>query len=354
MKTIRLIFTRDYDQWLNEMIRNSLVRDCPKIWGLGLTDQITYFNGKTFAWYRYATDMEKLKSFLVSRPLNAEIFSARERKRFFTNIQHLRDLIQISPKSIRNPSGHLRTLTRLFKDIYPYYPLGIFIAGPWRDDFMRVHGPAGKPTLKHLYAMREQSEGVLKLIGLFLREWVGPKMKAAGYPAEFFRLLTVAEVQTFVNHARLPRKTDLIRRNKGYICQAGKIYPVKNFFTFLKQHGLQAENPDAKNRNNTIRGTVAHPGRNITGKVQLIFNSYDVRKFKPGSILVTPMTSPEYLLAMRTAKAIITDEGGLTCHAAITAREIKKPTIIGTRVASKCLKNNQKIALDAKNGVITT
>jgi pyruvate,water dikinase len=64
------------------------------------------------------------------------------------------------------------------------------------------------------------------------------------------------------------------------------------------------------------------------------------------------MTQPEFLPAMKKAVAIITDEGGLTCHAAIVARELKRPCIIGTKNATKILRDGDYVEVDANNGII--
>ena len=64
------------------------------------------------------------------------------------------------------------------------------------------------------------------------------------------------------------------------------------------------------------------------------------------------MTRPEFLPLMSKASAFITDEGGITCHAAIVAREMKKPCIIGTKIGTKALKDGDMIEVDADKGVV--
>jgi pyruvate,water dikinase len=64
------------------------------------------------------------------------------------------------------------------------------------------------------------------------------------------------------------------------------------------------------------------------------------------------MTTPDFVPAMRKAVAIITDEGGITCHAAIVSRELGKPCIIGTKIATKALKDGDVVEVDADNGVV--
>jgi len=101
-----------------------------------------------------------------------------------------------------------------------------------------------------------------------------------------------------------------------------------------------------------IKGQVASsPVKKIEGKVQVIL---DISKqdFKKGNILVTTMTRPEFVPLMRKAKAIITDEGGLTSHAAILSREMKKVCVIGTKIATKVLKDGDLVEVDANKGIV--
>ena len=101
-----------------------------------------------------------------------------------------------------------------------------------------------------------------------------------------------------------------------------------------------------------ITGTCANPGY-AEGKVHIVNSPEDMKDFEEGNILVSIATNPMIVLAMKKAAAIITDEGGLTCHAAIVSRELGKPCVIGTKHASKILKNNEQIVVDASKGIIT-
>ncbi len=101
-----------------------------------------------------------------------------------------------------------------------------------------------------------------------------------------------------------------------------------------------------------IKGHVASaPVNKIVGKVQIIFDT-SMQEFEKGNILVTTMTRPDFVPLMRKAAAIVTDEGGLTCHAAIISRELGIPCIIGTRIATKALKDGDTIEMDLRKGVV--
>ena len=67
---------------------------------------------------------------------------------------------------------------------------------------------------------------------------------------------------------------------------------------------------------------------------------------------MTMMTTPDYVPAMRKASAVVTDEGGITCHAAIFSREINKPCVIGTKFATQVLKDGDIVEVDADNGIV--
>lgn len=100
-----------------------------------------------------------------------------------------------------------------------------------------------------------------------------------------------------------------------------------------------------------IKGMTGSGGKIIRGKAKIIFDPKS-SNINDGDILVTSMTRPEFLPLMQKAMAFITDEGGITCHAAIVAREMGKPCVIGTRVATKVLKDDDYIEIDADKGTV--
>lgn len=100
-----------------------------------------------------------------------------------------------------------------------------------------------------------------------------------------------------------------------------------------------------------LKGQVAQPGK-ARGRVRLVFGSQHNSKVKRGDILVSVSTSPQLLPAMKLAAAFITDMGGITSHAAIVAREFRKPCIVGTKNATKILHDGDLVEVDADKGVV--
>jgi pyruvate,water dikinase len=88
------------------------------------------------------------------------------------------------------------------------------------------------------------------------------------------------------------------------------------------------------------------------GKVHVIEDVSKIGEFKKGEVLVTRMTDPDWVPIMRIASAIVTDEGGRTCHAAIIGRELGIPAIVGTGSATKMLKTGQEVTVDCTSGSV--
>jgi phosphoenolpyruvate synthase/pyruvate phosphate dikinase len=100
-----------------------------------------------------------------------------------------------------------------------------------------------------------------------------------------------------------------------------------------------------------FKGAIAFKGK-VVGKVRILRTINDIQNFIDGDILVANQTTPEFVPAMKKAKAIITDQGGITSHAAIIARELKVPCIIGTKIATRVLKDGDIVEVDANAGIV--
>ncbi|HET9850357.1 MAG TPA: PEP-utilizing enzyme [Candidatus Saccharimonadales bacterium] len=101
-----------------------------------------------------------------------------------------------------------------------------------------------------------------------------------------------------------------------------------------------------------ISGLCACPGQ-ASGKVRIVPSSGVDKDFPHGAVLVCAVTTPEFVPLMQKASAIVTDQGGILSHAAIVARELKKPCIVGTGNATKLLKNGQPVTVDAGAGTLS-
>jgi len=100
-----------------------------------------------------------------------------------------------------------------------------------------------------------------------------------------------------------------------------------------------------------LRGLGAAPGRG-SGEVRILRNVEDGARLKEGDVLVTVMTAPDWVPLMRKASAIVTEQGGMTCHAAIVSRELGIPAVVGTDTATSTLKDGTLVTVDGRTGDI--
>ncbi len=191
----------------------------------------------------------------------------------------------------------------------------------------------------------ETEDFVFKSIDLLL------KKAAELLPQEYKRhanFLTYSEII-----GKLPSIQILEKRRGGYIYYQGIVYAEINKNEFAKKHNLKIiqNNLITKEQTNEIYGKAAFKGR-VIGEVRIVFEISDMEKINTGDILVTSMTTPDLIAISRNFSAIITDEGGMLCHAAIISREFKKPCIIGTKIATQVLHDGDLVEVDADNGIV--
>lgn len=100
-----------------------------------------------------------------------------------------------------------------------------------------------------------------------------------------------------------------------------------------------------------IRGLGVSPGQG-SGKAKIILKVKDIANLEKGEVLVTEMTTPDWVPAMKKASAIVTNLGGKTCHAAIVSRELGVPCIVGTKNGTEVIKDGQIVTVDGKRGLV--
>ncbi len=131
-------------------------------------------------------------------------------------------------------------------------------------------------------------------------------------------------------------------KDKGYIYTGAR---AKGFIKRLKIEREVIKKVDE------FTGTCACPGKK-RGRVKIINIPEEMAKMNQGDIMVAHTTFPALVPAMKKAIAIVTDDGGLTCHAAIVARELKKPCVVGTKIATRVLQDGDMIEVDATKGIV--
>ncbi|MEK7203424.1 MAG: PEP-utilizing enzyme, partial [Patescibacteria group bacterium] len=166
-------------------------------------------------------------------------------------------------------------------------------------------------------------------------------------PGEMISLLQQKNIA--ISKIKKKRKIVIIvRDNKGTKIIEGK---KAKFFEKKVKLILGIKKEKIESKPSIVKGFSANKGK-VSGIVKIILTSKDFKKLKNNEILVTTMTSVDFIPIMEKAAAFITNEGGITSHAAIVAREMNKPCIIGTKIATRVLKDGDLVEVDANNGVV--
>lgn len=143
---------------------------------------------------------------------------------------------------------------------------------------------------------------------------------------------------------------NLRNENKEIIDDLAEIKQIQKYFLKLDKESKKTKSGDE------ISGQVAYnPKKTIKGSVVIIKDKSELKTKNHlinGRILVAIQTTPHFIPYVKKAKAIITDEGGLTCHAAIIARELSIPCVVGTKTATQFLRDNDSVEINTDNGII--
>src|SRR3989338_371823 len=228
---------------------------------------------------------------------------------------------------------------------------------------IKINNEVCKPTLPKLTSHGRKPFEIKLPHGHVLKGWFGYKL--AGSVKEYYGFNTFRRGRLITTYDKIGLSRDTkakqivgelyidhvpVSHNKRqWITQSEEYKIVANELTkFLRDYDLR--------QNKIVTGFPAHPGR-VEGTARVLFlgartNAKDLERIKPGDILVTSMTRPQYLLQIRRAGAIVTDMGGMLCHAAIVSREFNIPCIVGTQNGMQKIKDGQRIIVDANEGVV--
>lgn len=213
---------------------------------------------------------------------------------------------------------------------------------------------SGKVTPDYYVVDKNNGKIIEKMIAkketMIVREEKG-KTKEVKTPAELLekQVLTDDEIARIAELGKRVEKHYNFPQDIEWAVADGKVFLLQSRpMTALYEKEGEKEESAAKI---LVKGLGASPGT-TSGKVVILKSSNELERVKEGNVLVTVMTNPDMVPAMKRAVAIVTDDGGMTCHAAIVSRELGVPCIVGTGNATKVLKENDFITVDGFRGII--
>ena len=204
-----------------------------------------------------------------------------------------------------------------------------------------------------LYVISKDGKIISKKIGKKtikrIRDFASDTTVTVPVPKEFVeaQVLDENEMLQLVDFGKILEKHYGRAQDVEFAIEKSKVYIVQT-----RAVTTEAKKEEAKITGEPIlKGLGSSPGI-ATGRVRIVKNLEDIEKVEKGDILVTKMTSPDLVPTMSKCSAIITDEGGVNCHASIVAREMGIPCIVGTKNATSALKDGEIVTVDAYNGAI--
>ncbi len=218
---------------------------------------------------------------------------------------------------------------------------------------LRKTSPMTKKTINLLDALleiRDQRKAFWLKILLPFKNWLTKFAAIYGLSYEDACWLTWDE-QCLLGQSQRSKFLKTIRGRKNN-CIACYGLGKKDFIIFTKKDAMDIiEALFRKEKIKTLSGMPACNGK-ITGKIRIILGKAEIKKFKEGYILVASHTTPDYVSIMKKAKAILTERGGITSHAAIISRELGIPCVVGIRGLIGNLKDGDLVEVDADKGVV--
>ncbi len=274
------------------------------------------------------------KYFWISN--NYAIQTKRDTQFFYERLKKLDNKIKNVDEELRKTSNQIKETIQKKKEIIQELKLD--------KEFLNLI------KISELFAyMQDQRKKRVTICNhyqrLFLEE-VGKRLKL---PVEEMEYTVYPELREMLLEKKFDRKK-LQSRKRHSLCifnkEGWKVFDGKVVDDIYKE--IFEVKPEGIEE---LKGTVASKGL-ATGKIRLIHKIKDMEHMQKGEIIVSSMTRPEMVVAMKKAAAIITDEGGITSHAAIVSRELGIPCILGTKIATKVFKNGDIAEVDANNGIV--
>jgi len=250
----------------------------------------------------------------------------KEKLVFDANCENIR-------KIIKDGSRDHAKLFYLIKEIWPMIVMANIFGS---TDYFKV-----KKALRSVcVVIRNESDDVLHPAINYLTKIVLDNISKKKYIDQIL-------YSEFVS-SNIPSDRELRKRVNGWVLHKGKIINKTN--EYFQENNIQIVSP-TRNFDSSIIGNVAAKGF-AQGRVRIVFELIDLKNIKRGDVLVTPMTTPEMISTLKKVSAVVTDEGGITCHAAIISRELNIPCVIGTINATQILKNGDLVEIDANKGIV--
>jgi phosphohistidine swiveling domain-containing protein len=318
------LVTRDVDLLKNCLLYEAMVENFKKVYKINHPSHLTIICNNTFSHYIEENSNDIIKNFIISR--GQEQFL----KKCFKELKNKFLELHKHCKKIKYNKEFIKKYFQLYKNTYPYFMISAWGEG-LNNESIKI--------LSHIrWYARNNFEKTHELINPFFEKLA----KNKNTTIDKIKFLTPPEIIKLVSGNDIDINKKFNQRQNCFFIQKNGV------FIFSEESNLEI----IYKLDFELSGSIANKGK-YTGKVKIIIKPEELNKINKGDILITRMTTPKFFVPeIKKVGAIVTDEGGVTCHAGILSREINVPCIVGTKNATSILKDGDVIEVDANKGVI--
>lgn len=305
--------------------------------GMYYFNTLFYYRNNTFEEYNNMLDIEQIPSVMIDYVLKHK----EETLKLLENANN--KCKQLENDVIIEKNFNIRDIITSLKEFIPFNLISNFVEKTTiitdfdvdtKDEF-----------IQKIIKNREYYDEIKYKIDNIIIEKIKSNISEELLP--YYNLLTIEEAF----EGKKVTIKELEQRKNGFVYYKENLILEDQIEDYFQKENIFIKGNEEITENKIIYGSAVCPGKS-RGHVKLVFCDDDLTKISEGDIIVSPMTVPTFISGMKKANAIVTDEGGVVCHAALIAREMKKVCVIGTKIATKVLKDNMFVEVDGDLGII--
>ena len=345
--------TRDWPLFIVEMLHAGFTEEFQKQMGFRYSEVLFDIYADHLDIYRAPVEhMEKMRAFILSKLADNPKFVSKCSQSLFNYYENFLEIVNAVDKNdlSKLSNKELAELLKKFIDVHTKLE-PTFVINFWFPIQMENHPEKTKweKEISVAAKTRAETEKVGPEGDRVARKFAQEISKRMFGDEKYSKFISLTEAYDFLRDGKTPDEIEIKKRLNGFI------FGVRGIeFTSVDRYA-ELEGYEVKKfeigENKVVKGNVAYPGI-VRGRVRIVISKEKIGIVEEGDVLVTAMTTPEFMPALKKAVAFVTDEGGITSHAAIVSRELKKPCIIGTKVATQVLKDGNLVEVDANAGVV--
>lgn len=307
----------------------------------GLIHNFFVFNRGLITCYQSREENEKIGNFVDRRIKHQPDYAAKLSGELLDKAKCLRLLLGRPPSTLFD-KDKFDYFSKKWHEIMPAF-VAVNRCGKLLVD------PKYKKRLHLIERTRVKTESILIEADQYIRRFL--KLVAKKEKIEMLNLTVLSwdELLKYVHANELPKPKAIRSRwpKCGYVYSGEDVFLSRPEADKLVKKIAEAHQV----KSGYVNGQGAFPGI-VRGRVRIVLDPRKAVVFKQGQILIAAMTRPDYLSLIKKAGAIITDAGGVLCHAAISSREFRIPCVVGTQTATRAFRNGDLVEVDATRGIV--